>query len=110
MIPVVRDERPWGHFIKFPNNSKLIVVKCREALSLQLHHQRDEYWYVLQGIAHVTLDTQERIMQPGDTIWIPRGCKHRLAATDTEVHIIEIPYGHFDELDIVRFDDRYGRT
>lgn len=109
-MKVIRDDRPWGHFLLFPNNCKILVVKPGQSLSLQLHHQRDEYWYVLKGQAFVTLGETNQILQEGDDIFIPREIKHRLRAVENEVHIYEIPYGIFDEEDIVRFEDIYGRV
>lgn len=105
----IRDDRPWGYFLQFPNNSKILVVYPGQSLSLQLHYHRDEYWYVLKGNAYVTLGESEFVLPEGGEIVIPRETIHRLRAETDEVRILEIPSGIFDEQDIVRFEDRYGR-
>jgi mannose-6-phosphate isomerase len=47
----------------------------------------------------------------GEKIFIPRGTVHRLYTEgENEVRILEISFGEFDEEDIVRLDDVYGRV
>ena len=45
----------------------------------------------------------------GDEVVIPAKTKHRLEAGATALVVLEIARGTFDENDIVRVDDRYGR-
>jgi mannose-1-phosphate guanylyltransferase/mannose-6-phosphate isomerase len=55
----------------------------------------------------------EDVLKPevGEKVFIPRGTVHRLStAGETEVRILEISFGEFDEEDIVRLDDVYGRV
>ena len=55
----------------------------------------------------------EDVLEPevGEKVFIPRGTVHRLAGPgDREVRILEISFGEFDEEDIVRLDDVYGRV
>lgn len=105
----IRDDRPWGYFLKFPNNVKILAVKPGGSLSLQYHHHRDEYWYVLEGDAYVTLGKEELVLTKGQEIIIPQKTIHRLQAKESEVHVLEICSGIVDERDIVRLDDKYGR-
>ena len=47
----------------------------------------------------------------GEKVFIPRGTVHRLSSSaEKEVRILEISFGEFDEEDIVRLDDVYGRV
>ena len=49
--------------------------------------------------------------QVGDGVFIPRTTAHCLSATgDGPVRILEISFGKFDEGDIVRLEDVYGRA
>ena len=49
--------------------------------------------------------------QPQQKIFIPRETIHRLSAVgDMPVRVLEISFGEFDEEDIVRLEDAYGRT
>jgi quercetin dioxygenase-like cupin family protein len=47
---------------------------------------------------------------PGDEFFIERGSKHRISAGRDTVQILEISLGEFDEDDITRLEDRYGRA
>jgi len=108
-------EKPWGKFEQYTHNMlstvKVITVQPDGALSLQYHHRRDELWVVLDAGARIELG--ERVIQPqiGERIFIPRRMAHRLSATGkAPVRILEISFGEFDEDDIVRLEDVYGRV
>lgn len=53
---------------------------------------------------------REFIGKEGDFFHIPKGSVHRLSAIDKDSMILEISYGHFDENDIVRIEDDFGRA
>ena len=107
------EQRPWGEFLEFTRNSttsvKIITVKANEALSLQTHQQRDEFWYVLSGTGVAQKDTDVIQIKAGDTISIPRTTPHRLSGI-SELKVLEISTGKFDDNDIIRLEDKYGRA
>lgn len=107
------EERPWGSFIEFtknePSTVKILTVKAHEAFSLQSHRERDEFWRVLSGTGYVTAGDRRIKAGPGDEFFIPRGAKHRIESGNEDMEILEISKGRFDESDIERFEDRYGR-
>lgn len=77
---------------------------------MQYHHRRDELWVVLDAGARVELG--EEVLHPSveEKIFIPRGTFHRLScAGERPVRILEVSVGEFDEDDIVRLEDVYGR-
>ncbi len=47
---------------------------------------------------------------PMEAVFIPQGTRHQLISEDQDYRRLEIAYGNFDEEDIVRIDDIYGRT
>lgn len=108
--------RPWGSFQSLASGSgyqvKHIVVKPGAALSLQMHHKRAEHWTVIKGKAIVTCGEQEQELQVNESVFIPLGAKHRLVNEQSEMlEVIEVQVGEYlGEDDIVRFEDRYGRT
>jgi mannose-6-phosphate isomerase len=113
--PTIEVKKPWGTFEQYTHNMlstvKVISVQPGGTLSLQFHHRRDELWVVLDAGAQIELD--ERVIQPqvGERIFIPRTTPHRLSAIgDGPVRILEISFGEFDEDDIVRLEDVYGRA
>ena len=108
------EERPWGKFRRFTHSQlstvKIITVKPGEVLSLQYHHHRDELWVVLDSGLRVTLDDRVWDPQPYEEIFIPQGARHRIAGVgDGPSRWLEISFGEFDEGDIVRLEDHYGR-
>lgn len=107
------EERPWGQFERFTVNEKtsvkILSVNPGEALSLQTHEHRDEFWRIVSGTGRVRIDERESDAGAGDTFFIPRGSKHRMTAGDTGIAWLEIGLGDFDEGDIKRFEDKYGR-
>ncbi|HPL93027.1 MAG TPA: phosphomannose isomerase type II C-terminal cupin domain [bacterium] len=114
MLDVIYEEnRPWGNFRQFCLNSKVTVkiltVKANSVLSLQYHTQRSEFWRVVKGEGFVVKNDEEIPAQEGDEFFIPQGTTHRLKTGDKEMQVLEISFGNFDENDIVRLEDNYGR-
>ena len=107
-------DKPWGSFERYTHNLastvKIITVAPEGVLSSQYHHKRDELWVVLDAGALVELGGEVLEHGVGEELFIPRGTVHRLSAGGEEpVRILEISFGEFDEGDIVRLDDVYGR-
>lgn len=110
-----KEERPWGNFERFTSNEqttvKIITVSPEQSLSLQTHAKRDEFWHVLSGSGTVCIDGAEIPAHAGDEFFIPRETTHRASGSTTEdLVFLEIAFGYFDEEDITRIEDRYGRA
>lgn len=113
--PCIEEVRkPWGRFIRYtlnePTTVKILEVDPGALLSLQSHRMRDELWIPLSGEAVAELEGKAYKLRELQPLFIPRGAKHRLKAYNTKVRILEISFGHFDEEDIIRFADEYGRA
>lgn len=106
------EKRPWGNFERFTLNEKttvkIITVKKGEAFSLQYHKNRKEFWYILNGKATATIGNNRKEIKKGDRILIGKNTKHRMEAKE-DITFLEISFGEFDEKDIVRLTDKYGR-
>lgn len=109
--------RPWGFYKTTVMNdyfqSKVISVNPKSQLSLQSHNHREEHWIVAHGSGTVQLDRTIIDVKCGSSIFIPKGCKHRLTNTDERESLIitEVQIGdYFGEDDIIRYEDIYGRT
>ena len=111
-----RDIRPWGYYdvlADLPDcKVKRIVVYPGNRLSLQRHTHRDEHWFVLSGAAVATLGEGTVDLISGRMLDIPRLTLHRIFNAGTEDFVfIEVQVGdYFDEDDIERFEDDYGRA
>ncbi len=118
------EKRPWGEFEILKNIQiqgenvtadscvKKITVKQKSRLSYQSHAQRAEHWFFVQGQGTVVLDDKEYKVYAGKHVDIALGQKLRVIndQADLELVFIEISAGHFDEKDIVRYEDDYGRV
>jgi mannose-6-phosphate isomerase len=110
------ERRPWGAYeilSDAPDHKvKRITVDPGQRLSYQRHSHRAEHWFVVSGSGSVTLDATERAVSAGDAIDIPVGCAHRIEADpDAPLVFIEVQHGtSFDESDIERLSDDYGRA
>jgi mannose-6-phosphate isomerase-like protein (cupin superfamily) len=137
-------ERPWGGFLViaeedsekfiekfFPEltkeelsisgklSPKILIVAPNKKLSWQYHHRRAEVWKLINGTAGVVRsddDTEKEliVLQPGDTIELQQGERHRLIGLDHWGIIAEIwrhtdAQNPSDEDDIVRIQDDFGR-
>lgn len=108
--------RPWGTYTTLQEGPrfkiKRIEVKPGASLSLQMHHHRSEHWVVVSGTGRVVVDEREVLLSPNESTYVPIGSKHRLENPGRlPLTLIEVQCGDYvGEDDIVRFEDRYGRT
>ena len=112
---VQRVPKPWGYELIFAKTGryvgKILHVTKGECLSLQYHEMKEETLYVVAGELKLTIeydgDRREVTLRAGQAFHIPPRLIHRMeAVVDTDVAEVSTP-----ELDdVVRLDDRYGRT
>jgi mannose-6-phosphate isomerase-like protein (cupin superfamily) len=107
------DKRPWGEFEQFtlnePTTVKIITVLPDQAFSLQRHHNRDEFWKIISGDGLITIEDVTQPIELGRVYEIPRGTIHRITGGSSPVIFLEVAFGVFDENDIERLEDNYGR-
>jgi len=107
-------ERPWGSYRNLGQWSDKITLKVlkinpHSRTSLQKHDHRDEEWTCLSGRVRVTVGKRSFVLHVGEKAFVPRKKLHR-AASVNGAQILELSYGKFDENDIVRIEDDYGRA
>ncbi len=112
----VFDRRPWGSFTILDEGEnykvKRIEVLPGKRLSYQRHSRRSEHWFVVRGIAKVTLNGVEILVKAGEAVDIAVETAHRVENPDAGEMLvfIETQTGeYFGEDDIVRLDDDFGR-
>ena len=110
------ERRPWGMYrvlLDTPYTKvKEIVVNPNQRLSLQYHRHRSEVWTLVKGDGEFTNGDYKFNICAGHFLEIKQGENHRITAGDDGVTFIEVqlsPDGIFDEEDIVRLSDDYGR-
>lgn len=114
------EERPWGAWKvvhEEPRHTvKVLTVNPGCMLSLQSHLLRTEYWVPLEtGLMAYTTSNEYgqhgRLLKARETFTV--GCNqiHRLInPTDRAISVVEIIHGDYDEADIRRYHDSYGRV
>ncbi|UTA47383.1 mannose-1-phosphate guanylyltransferase/mannose-6-phosphate isomerase [Simiduia sp. 21SJ11W-1] len=108
--------RPWGKYHGLVINGryqvKRITVNPGQKLSTQMHYHRAEHWVVVSGTAKVRVGEREQLISENESTYIPIGDVHSLENPGKiPLELIEIQTGgYLGEDDIVRFDDRYGRS
>jgi mannose-1-phosphate guanylyltransferase / mannose-6-phosphate isomerase len=112
-----RTHRPWGSFEVLETRSthqmKRLLVLPGQQLSYQSHRFRAEHWVVVEGTAAVCLNDVWLKVDAQESIFIPKGAKHRLRnpSADQVLQVIEVQVGDsFEESDIIRFEDDYARV
>ena len=111
------EERPWGSFTILDEGEnykvKRLEVLPGKRLSYQRHSQRAEHWFVVRGIAKVTLNGSDYLVNTGEAIDVPTGTAHRIEneAGGKQLVLIETQTGsYFGEDDIERLEDDFGRV
>jgi mannose-6-phosphate isomerase len=113
---MIFEERPWGNYTVLYSDEtcqvKKLVVNPGKRISLQSHKFRAEHWFVVRGQGITQLDGAEIILNPGDSIDIPIESKHRISCnSEMDLVFIEVQTGSsFEEDDIVRYQDDFGRS
>ena len=108
--------KPWGSFEIIDEGTKYtvkkIIVHPEGKLSLQSHEHRSEHWLIANGSAEVIIDDKTYNLRENDSIFIPKGSKHRLSNKGKiNLIVIEMWYGDtLDENDIRRYEDIYERN
>ena len=109
-------EKPWGREVIYASNElyigKIIEINEGARLSLQLHEQKDETIYVLDGTlrllsgdAAATLPSRD--LAEGVSYRVQTGQGHRYQAPHGSVRVLEVSTPHPN--DVVRLEDDYGR-
>lgn len=133
---MVTVQRPWGYYDMFAENmpctAKVLHIKRKEMLSLQYHRLRSQLYYLLDDFdiylsdrlvpeeidgdlnllqGFVSLHVVKRQYRRGDVICIPQFVIHRPVYNGMQEMgcIVDMAFGHNDENDIVRIQDKYGR-
>jgi mannose-6-phosphate isomerase len=112
-----RVEKPWGWELIWAHADayvgKVLFVRAGHSLSLQLHRQKDESWYVESGRAELELgdedgaELQKAVVTAGACFRYRPGTVHRVTALE-DTTILEVSTPHLD--DVVRLEDAYGRA
>lgn len=109
--------KPWGWYLNLEGTDysgykvKKICIYSGKRLSLQSHKERTEHWVIVKGTGKVQLGDDELTLSKNQTVFIPKGIKHRVEnISNDDLILIETQVGNYlGEDDITRYDDDFGR-
>jgi mannose-6-phosphate isomerase len=110
-----RVEKPWGYELIWAHTEKyvgkILHINAGQALSLQYHRVKDETIHLLAGSMRFEYDRGEGRraveLRAGESVRIHPGMVHRMVAL-TDCDVLEASTPELE--DVVRLEDRYGRT
>jgi mannose-6-phosphate isomerase-like protein (cupin superfamily) len=113
---IKRVEKPWGYELWWAHTDKyvgkILHINKGESLSYQYHKIKDESLYLYSG--EMILEYQEEggekealTFPAGSSVRIRPYTKHRMTALE-DCDVFEVSTPEID--DIVRIEDRYGRS
>jgi mannose-6-phosphate isomerase len=110
-----RVDKPWGYELVWALTDryvgKILHVKAGHILSLQYHNRKDETMHVLSGELILRTrpgsDLMERALKRGESVHIPPRLIHQIEAV-VDSDVLEASTSDLD--DLVRLEDRYGRS
>ena len=104
-------EKPWGREIWWAHEDryagKILIVNRGHILSLQKHERKKETLFLQSGRAIFHLNGDDYPMEPGSSVTVNPGDVHRMEAVEDAV-FLEVSTPELD--DVVRLEDRYGRS
>ena len=112
---VERVPKPWGYELRWAKTpryvGKILHINAGHALSLQYHNIKEETILLYSGRMRYEMEVdgtlQARELQPGDCVHVTPKTVHRMTAIE-DCDVFEVSTPELD--DVVRLDDRYGRT
>ena len=115
MSEVTRVDKPWGYELHWARTDryvgKIIHVNRGHALSLQYHNVKDETIFLWSGRILFEIEVDGKLtgreMAPGEAVHITPKTVHRMTALqDSDILEASTP----ELQDVVRLEDRYGRS
>jgi len=104
-------EKPWGRELWYAHEAryagKVLEVTAGHALSLQKHERKEETLYLQSGRILFHFNGEDFEMLAGECITIRPGDVHRMEALEDSV-FLEVSTPELD--DVIRLEDRYGRS
>lgn len=108
------EERPWGGYSILEENDSVVVKLLRVnpgcQLSLQKHALRSETWFAMTDGLLARIDGETIEMEQRKSVEVGVNVIHRLINPTAEIgYVIEVIRGEYQESDIVRLEDDFGR-
>ncbi|MFH7027230.1 MAG: phosphomannose isomerase type II C-terminal cupin domain [Heteroscytonema crispum UTEX LB 1556] len=92
--------RYWGHVevVEEGENYRIsrVEIKPRHSIKAQIHYHRSEHWVVVSGIAKVTCDDKEILVNRNESTYVPAATLHKVENPGSiPLVILEIQNGEY---------------
>ncbi len=75
-------DRYWGsvEVIEEGDNYRIsrLEIKPRHSIKPQIHYHRNEHWVVVSGVAKVTCGSEEILLNPNQSTYVPSATLHKV--------------------------------
>jgi mannose-1-phosphate guanylyltransferase/mannose-6-phosphate isomerase len=101
--------KPWGQHTVIADGEnfrvKKVIVEPGRSMPLHMHYHRNEYWAITEGSGSLVLDDKEIILYKDQSIFVPRGSKHKVSNPGlVPLEIVEVQTGEYlGDDDVVYF-------
>lgn len=79
---------PYLEFLKVPELSMGLYVLPAGGVDAQLPHTEDEVYYVVSGRAQIQVAEEDRLVQAGSIVHVPKNVEHRFHSIEEELTVI----------------------
>ena len=80
--------KPYYEFLKVPDLSMGLYVLPAGGTDPQSPHTEDEVYYVASGRAKILVADENRDVQAGSIVYVPKNVAHRFHSIDEELRVI----------------------
>jgi mannose-6-phosphate isomerase-like protein (cupin superfamily) len=79
---------PYLEFLKVPDLSAGLYVLPAGGTDAQSPHTEDEVYYVVSGVAKIKVAGEDRAVQAGSIVFVPRNVEHKFHSIETELTVL----------------------
>ena len=83
-----RSKKPYLEFLRVPDLSMGLYVLKAGDQDAQHPHQQDEVYTVLRGKGKIRVGSQDRDVQAGSIVYVPKQAEHRFHAIVEDLQIL----------------------
>jgi mannose-6-phosphate isomerase-like protein (cupin superfamily) len=78
----------YHEFLRVPDMSAGLYVLPAGAIDPQQPHQEDEVYYIVSGRGQIRVAGEDRVVQAGSFVYVPKLVEHRFHSITEDLHIL----------------------
>ncbi len=80
--------KPYLEFLKVPDLSLGLYVLPAGGADPQSPHTEDEVYYIASGKARIKIAEEERVVQAGSIVYVPKNVEHKFHSIEEELKML----------------------